>query len=161
MKCRTAIKSLFLYFNLCDVQCWIVSPVHLHSYPVLLIYIYMLSKIRSWGKMPKYENHLRSNGVHKLLPDIIFSPQKWGTDYSPVICSNNRTPGFHWVVYVLKCTTVSKIITFKDWWQSLFGSWRNNLNQAVHTVVAGYARVCTTWLRLFRMNRTNNFDQSL
>jgi hypothetical protein len=23
------------------------------------------------------------------------------------------------------------------------------------------ARVCTTWLRLFRMNRTNNFDQSL
>jgi hypothetical protein len=27
--------------------------------------------------------------------------------------------------------------------------------------VAGYARVCTTWLRLFRMNRTNNFDKSL
>jgi hypothetical protein len=24
-----------------------------------------------------------------------------------------------------------------------------------------YARVCTTWLRLFRMNRKNNFDQSL
>jgi hypothetical protein len=24
-----------------------------------------------------------------------------------------------------------------------------------------YTRVCTTWLRLFRMNRTNNFDQSL
>jgi hypothetical protein len=26
---------------------------------------------------------------------------------------------------------------------------------------SGYARVFTTWLRLFRMNRTNNFDQSL
>ena len=27
--------------------------------------------------------------------------------------------------------------------------------------IACYARVCTTWLRLFRMNRTNNFDQFL
>ena len=32
----------------------------------------------------------------------------------------------------------------------------------VHRVtgVEGYARLYTTWLRLFRMNRTNNFDQS-
>ena len=47
----------------------------------------------------------------------------------------------------------------KDWSQFLFGSRRNNLNQVAHTVY--YVRVCTTWLRLFRMNRTNNFDQSL
>ena len=43
------------------------------------------------------------------------------------------------------------IIKFiKDWSQFLFDSWRNNLN--LKHRVAGYARVFTTWLRLFRMN---------
>jgi hypothetical protein len=41
-----------------------------------------------------------------------------------------------------------------------FGSWRNKLKNVVHTG-AGYARVCTTFLSLFRMNRTKNCDKSL
>jgi hypothetical protein len=38
---------------------------------------------------------------------------------------------------------------------------RSGFTHPCVTRVADYARVCTTWLRLFRMNRTNNFDQSL
>ena len=32
---------------------------------------------------------------------------------------------------------------------------------SIRLYTTGCARVCTTWLSLFRMNRTNNFDQSL
>ena len=32
---------------------------------------------------------------------------------------------------------------------------------SIRLYTLGYARVCTTWLRLFQMNQTNNFDQSL
>jgi hypothetical protein len=46
--------------------------------------------------------------------------------------------------------------TFKDWLQFLFGSWRNNLNHVVYTV-----QPATTWLRLFRMKQTNNFDSHM
>jgi hypothetical protein len=47
--------------------------------------------------------------------------------------------------------------------QFLFGSWRNNFNQVVKsckhrvTRVAGYARVCTTWLRLFQMTFIDSY----
>jgi hypothetical protein len=34
VKCRTAIKALFRFFNLC--LSWIVSHVHLHPYTFLL-----------------------------------------------------------------------------------------------------------------------------
>ena len=37
-KCRTAMKALFLIILICvQRQCWIVSHVHLHSLPFLLI----------------------------------------------------------------------------------------------------------------------------
>ena len=49
-------------------------------------------------------------------------------------------------------------ILFKYWSQFLFGSWRNNLNQVVHT---GYARVCTTWFGVISNEPNKKFRSIL
>jgi len=57
-------------------------------------------------RVPKYVNTLRSNNVHKALPDVILSPKKRVTNYSPVRQSSNMTSIFQLIVYVLKYTIV-------------------------------------------------------
>jgi hypothetical protein len=79
----------------------------------------------------------------------------WQT-WSHNVVSSTPWAGFELTTLVLICT-------------DCIGSCKSNYYVITPTTtpplkvglnVAGYT-VCTTWLRLFRMNRTNNFDQSL
>jgi len=47
VKCRTAIKVLFLYFNLYEGEVGWSHYVHLHPYPFLLIYLNDLGFVMS------------------------------------------------------------------------------------------------------------------